>query len=223
MDAPSAKSRYNHTAWFYEPLAAIYSLGKIRASKMHELQYIRADDRVLYAGVGGGEDALQAARKGAMVTCVELSSSMLGKVSDKLERAAVTAELICGDVLRHERTGYYDVVCANYFLNVFKPEVMSQMLDHLLILLKPGGKLLVADFAVPRGNPLFQALHILYYRIANVTYWVLSRSDLHGIYDYAAILPRHGVLLETVVRHPLFWGGPTYFQTVVTHKPPAVA
>jgi Methylase involved in ubiquinone/menaquinone biosynthesis len=218
MDAPTAKSRYNHTAWFYEPLAAVYSLGMIRASKLHELQHIESGTRVLYAGVGGGEDALQAARKGAVVTCVELSSSMLAKVGDKLDRASVSAELICDDVLRHDRSGHYDVICANYFLNVFKPEVMARMLDHLVSLLKPGGKLLVADFAVPRGNAVFRALHVLYYRIANVTYWVLSRSDLHGIYDYAAILPQHGLQVDGVMRHALFPGGPTYFQTVVTQK-----
>lgn len=219
MDSPTAKSRYNHTAWFYEPLAAVYSLGMIRASKLFELQYMQPGDRVLYAGVGGGEDAVRAAAKGAVVTCMDLSSSMLARVENKLDHEGVKAELICGDLLRHDRKGQYDVVCANYFLNVFKPEVMAQMLDHLVSLLKPGGRLLVADFAVPRGSPVYRGLHVLYYRIANVMYWILSRSDLHSIYDYSVILPRHGLELESVVRHPLFPGGPTYFQTVVTRKP----
>jgi demethylmenaquinone methyltransferase/2-methoxy-6-polyprenyl-1,4-benzoquinol methylase len=218
-DSPAAKNNYNHTAWFYEPLAMVYSGGQIRASKMHELQYIQPGDRVLYAGVGGGEDAVHAAKKGAKVTCIDLAPAMLAHVKTKLDRARTQAELICGDLLKHDRVGQYDVVCANYFLNVFTPEVMALMLDHLVSLLRPGGKLLVADFAVPRGNIAFRALHVFYYRIANVMYWAISRNGLHPIYDYAAILPRHGLQLQTIARHALFPGGPTYFQTAIAVKP----
>jgi demethylmenaquinone methyltransferase/2-methoxy-6-polyprenyl-1,4-benzoquinol methylase len=215
----TAKNRYNHTAWFYEPLAAVYSFGKIRASKLHELQYLHAGQRVLYAGVGGGEDAVRAAEIGAQITCIDLAAAMLQRVERKLKDAEVSGELICGDLLQHGRSGYYDVVCANYFLNVFTTEVMQTMLDHLIGLLKPGGLLLVADFAVPQGNPLLRATHTLYYRIANVFYWVISNSDLHSIYDYSATLPRHGLNVREVARHRLFPGGPRYFQTVIAQKP----
>lgn len=219
MTSAAAKNNYNHTAWFYEPLAAVYSMGQIRASKLHELRYMQPGDRVLYAGVGGGEDAVRAAEKGVKVTCIDLAPNMLAKVESKMQRAGARAELICGDLLQHDRTGQYDVVCANYFLNVFTPEVMATMLDHLVTLVKPGGYLLVADFAVPRGNPLFRALHVLYYRIANVLYWAISRNGLHPIYDYGTILPRHGLTLESIARHRLFPGGPSYFQTAVARKP----
>lgn len=217
----TAKNRYNHTAWFYEPTAALYSFGKIRASKLHELQYMQPGQNVLYAGVGGGEDAVRAAEKGAKITCIDLASAMLARVDQKLEDAGVSGELICGDLLLHNRTGHYDVICANYFLNVFTTDVMHKMLDHLISLLKPGGLLLVADFAVPQGNALQRATHAFYYRIANVLYWVISNSDLHPIYDYSAILSRHGLSVSEVARHRLFPGGPRYFQTVIAQKPAA--
>lgn len=216
--AATAKNRYNHTAWFYEPLAALYSFGKIRASKLHELQYMQAGQHVLYAGVGGGEDAVRAAEKGANITCVDLASAMLEQVERKLDDAGVGGELICGDLLQHNRTGHYDVICANYFLNVFTADVMHKVLAHLITLLKPGGMLLVADFAIPQGNVLLRASHAFYYRIANVLYWVISNSDLHPIYDYAAILPSHGLHVREPVRHRLFPGGPRYFQTVIAQK-----
>ena len=130
--------------------------------------------------------------------------------------AGVEAELICGDLLQHE--GQYDVVCANYFLNVFTPDTMALMLDHLIKLLKPGGRLMVADFAVPQGNIVLRALHVFYYRIANVMYWAISRNGLHPIYDYTQILPRHGLSITELTRHRLFPGGPRYFQTVVAQK-----
>lgn len=219
MPSAAARNNYNHTAWFYEPLAAVYSCGQIRASKLYELQFMNPGDRVLYAGVGGGEDAVRAAEKGAKVTCIDLAPNMIAKVETKMQRAGVDAEMIVGDLLAHDRTAQYDVVCANYFLNVFTPAVMATMLDHLVTLVKPGGYLLVADFAVPRGNPLFRALHIAYYRIANVLYWAISRNGLHPIYDYSQVLPAHGLDLVEIKRHALFPGGPTYFQTAVSKKP----
>jgi demethylmenaquinone methyltransferase/2-methoxy-6-polyprenyl-1,4-benzoquinol methylase len=173
---------------------------------------------VLYAGVGGGEDAVRAAKKGAQITCIDLAPAMLARVDQKLADAGVNGELICGDLLLHTRTGHYDVICANYFLNVFTTDVMHKMLDHLISLLKPGGLLLVADFAVPQGNALLRATHAFYYRIANVLYWVISNSDLHPIYDYSAVLSRHGLCVSEVAQHRLFPGGPRYFQTVTAQK-----
>jgi ubiquinone/menaquinone biosynthesis C-methylase UbiE len=215
------KNLYNHTAWFYEPKAALYTFGNISATKLHELQYMQHGENGLYAGVGGGEDAVRAAEKGAKITCIDLASAMLARVDQKLEDAGVSGELICGDLLLHNRTGHYDVICANYFLNVFTTDVMHKMLDHLISLLKPGGLLLVADFAVPQGNALQRATHAFYYRIANVLYWVISNSDLHPIYDYSAILSGHGLSVSEVARHRLFPGGPRYFQTVIAQKPAA--
>ena len=217
-DAPTARSRYNHTAWFYEPLAALYSCCKIRASKFYQIDYMRPGQKVLYAGVGCGEDAIEAARRGMDVTCIDLSSGMLARVEKKRRRAGVALELICGDLMEHTRLGQYDVVCANYFLNVFTPEVMETVLRHLRGLLKPGGRLMIADFAAPQGGLPFRAALVLYYRIANVFYWLLSRSNLHPIYDYAKLVPRFGFQVEKLALHPLFPGGPRFFQTLITRQ-----
>src|SRR5262245_46786191 len=70
--ATATTNNYDRVASLYDILSHVYSGGQIRACKAAQLTHIKPTDRVLYAGVGGGEDALEAARLGASVTVVDL-------------------------------------------------------------------------------------------------------------------------------------------------------
>ena len=215
----TSEYKYNHTAWFYEQLAYVYSAGQIRASKASQLAEINAGDKVLYAGVGTGEDAILAMKKGASVTCIDLSGAMLKRAENRAKRAGVNAEFIRGDLMKHDRTGQYDVICANYFLNVFTESLMKEVLAYLTTLLKPGGKIMIADFSIPRGNWLSRAAHVTYYRIANIFYWILAGNDLHPIYDYPRYLSDIGFGDIDVKRFALLGIGPSWFHSVSGRKP----
>jgi demethylmenaquinone methyltransferase/2-methoxy-6-polyprenyl-1,4-benzoquinol methylase len=216
--ADTARYNYNFTAWFYQQLAAIYSFGQIGASKACQVERMRHTDRVLYAGVGTGEDAILAARKGVELTCVDLSRAMLVRTQRKVARERLRGEFICGDIMRHERPGHYDVVCANFFLNVFHAALMPKVLAHLVTLLKPGGSIMIADFSLPRGNPVSRALHVAYYRIANIFYWALSGNDLHPIYDYPSWFPQFGIEHVDTKTFRLLGIGPAYYHSVFGRK-----
>ena len=71
MPSNSARRSYNIVASFYETSSRWYSFGQIGASKAWQIQHLEMGDRVLYVGAGTGEDALLAARMGAVVTCVD--------------------------------------------------------------------------------------------------------------------------------------------------------
>lgn len=217
-DSAATKNYYNHTAWFYEQLAGAYSLGNIRASKLAETDFISAGDKVLYAGAGGGEAAVAAAEKGAEVTCIDIAPAMLSRIQAKLDAAKLDAELIREDILDHDRTGYYDAICANYFLNVFDDEVMRRIYAHLVTLLRPGGLFMIADFAPARGGPVARVLHFVYYRMANATFWLLTKTPLHQVYDYEGIGAGLGLTHRQTIYHRLFPGGPEYFQTIVMER-----
>src|SRR5205823_2067855 len=103
---------YNRVARIYETLGYIYSGRQIYDAKASQMAEIRPRDRVLYAGVGPGEDALLAARQGARVTCLDLSAAMLRQAESRLAREGLSAEFVQGDVLQHDRLEYYDVVVA---------------------------------------------------------------------------------------------------------------
>lgn len=218
-DAPTARSRYNHTAWFYETMSSFYSRGRIRQAKLAQLPHIAPGDKVLYAGAGAGEDVAEAARKGAEVTCIELAPAMASRIERRLETGGMSAEVIQGDIMDHRRPAHYDAVCANFFLNVFEPPVMEAVMDHLIECLKEGGKMMIADFAPPdtwgRAARSFQRA---YHGYANVLFRILARNPVHPVYDYEALLAARGLQMVDSVGHSLFRGWPPSFQTLVAAR-----
>ena len=144
---------YDRLARLYDAAAHLYSGGQIRALKASQIGELQAGQRILYAGVGDGEDAVLAANRRVTLTLLDLSPLMLERAAGKFQAADAEGclEIICSDVLKHERPGHYDIVVANFFLNVFKEPMMEAVLAHLATMLKPGGKLLIGDFSYPRG------------------------------------------------------------------------
>lgn len=218
----SARGR-SHTkvASIYERLGQVYSGGQIAAAKRSQLWQMRPGDRVLYAGVGAGEDAAEAARLGAALTCLDLSAAMLARVERRLAAAGQSAELICGNAFEHARPGYYDIICANFFLNCLTEPAMRDMLLHLATLVRPGGKLLIADLAVPQGCLLARWFHRAYTRAANVIFWALGLVPLHPIYDYRRYFAAAGLRCAGERSFRLYGVGPVAYEslTAVRHPP----
>lgn len=205
---------YTRVASFYEAVAAIYSGGQIAAAKRAQLREIKSGDRVLYVGVGAGEDAVEAARLGARLTCIDLSSAMLTRLEERFNAAGLSAEIICGNAFDHFRAEGYDVVTANFVLNCLTEPAMRELLGHLARLVRPGGKLLIADLALPQGNVLARWLHRAYSRLANVIFWTAGLVPLHPIYDYRRDLPASGLHLVGGETFHLFGMGPVAFETL---------
>jgi ubiquinone/menaquinone biosynthesis C-methylase UbiE len=209
---------YTAVASIYETLAACYSAGRIAAAKRAQLAEMRPGDQVLYVGVGAGEDAAQAARLGVRLTCIDLSSAMLARLEAKLGDRH--AEIICGNAFDHHRTGYYDVVTANFLLNCLSEPVMNQMLAHLSTLLRPGGKLLIADLALPQGIFLARMAQRAYGRFANLAFRMLGLAPLHAIYDYRRALADCHLRCVRSVSFRLFGFGPVAYETLTAVRTP---
>jgi ubiquinone/menaquinone biosynthesis C-methylase UbiE len=191
---------YNRVARIYEALGYIYSGWQIYNAKASQLAEIRSGDRVLYAGVGPGEDAVLAVRQGAQVTCIDISAGMLRQAADRVSRESLEAEFLHGDVLDHDRREYYDVVIVNFFLNVFAEKDMQNMLCHLATLAKLGGKVLISDFMPPEGSPLARAAQSAYWGVTNLFYCLLRLSAWHPVYDYTRYFNNAGLALQGIRR-----------------------
>ena len=177
---------YDHLAWFYDGLAHVGSLGQIYALKRAQIAEMESGSKALYVGVGSGDDAVLAAKSQARVTVLDLSPRMLDRASRQFNAAGVnhSIEVICADVLTHQRPGYYDVVVANFFLNVFGEVIMQRVLAHLVTLLKPGGKLIIGDYSIPRGSFPRRIIQRGYFYLSTFSFWLARGSTLHPIYDY---------------------------------------
>jgi len=209
---------YASIAGFYDALARFYSRGRIAASKRVQLESIERGDRVLYAGVGRGDDALLAARAGARVTAIDLAAPMLDRLARRLEEEALSCALIQGDVASHATEDPYDVVVANYFLNLFEVARAREMLRHLVGLVKPGGRLLITDFARPEGGRLARVSTELYYRPANWIAWLLGYCALHPILDYAGLVEPMPLRIESTRRWPVFAGANPAYVSVAARR-----
>lgn len=209
----------------YEALSSIYDRfigaatgGQNLATRIAQLEDMKPGDRVLYVGSGAGEDAIAAAAKGVDVTCLDLSAGMIGKARRAFERAGRAGNFICADVMDYVPESLYDAVVANFFLNIFTRPVMEQILSRLVDLIRPGGRLMIADFAPVDGRRLQRVLHRLYYKGSNITFWAMGLCPLHPIYDYTEYYLRHGLTLESKRRFRIFFKGPWVFQTTTAVK-----
>jgi demethylphylloquinol methyltransferase len=190
-----AARSYELISSIYERLNVIFTGGQNLATRLSQIEDMHAGQRVLYVGVGPGEEALEAARRGIKVTCVDLSPSMIEIVRQRFEQAGLSGEFVCADIMEYEPEEPFDVVVSNFFLNIFSRPVMLQMLGRLVSLIRPGGDFVLADFAPPRGNIVLRIRHRLYYAVANSSHWMLGLCALHGIYTYADYYPQLGLKL----------------------------
>lgn len=209
---------YDRAAWFYEKSSKFYSTNQIRASKRFQLKHIQPDQSVLYLGAGAGEDAIMAARAGANVTCIDISQGMLDQVQKKLDRESLSAELICVNAYDHDRIGRYDVVCANYFLNVFRRDDMARMLNHTATFVRDGGKFLIADVALPHGNTVAKAFNLTYLKMAMGTFWMMGLVPWHENYDYPSFFDGAGLKHKHTELFRFAKKGPVLFQSIVATK-----
>lgn len=210
---------YDRAAWFYETSSHIYSTGQIKVAKVSQLRFLQPGQRVLYLGVGAGEDALEAARMGLQVTCIDISQGMLQRLQRKLNRAGLTAELICCNAFDHCRYNHYDAVATNFFLNCFKRPMMQEMMKHAISLVKPGGRFFVADVSPPQGSLPARAFNLAYSKWAMAVFWAMRLVPWHENYDYAAELLQQRMTVDNVSDFRLAKVGPIMFQSVAATKP----
>jgi demethylmenaquinone methyltransferase/2-methoxy-6-polyprenyl-1,4-benzoquinol methylase len=207
---------YGPVAAIYDELAAFYSRGRIGETKRLSCEVLKPGDRVLYPGVGRGEEVLSAVRLGAVVTGVDVSAAMLGRLRAGLEREEMSAELVQADVSTLRPEAPYDVIIANYFLNLFDASRAVAMLDHLADWLRPGGLLVVSDFARPSGGIPSRLVSELYYRPVNGLAWAFGLCALHPILDYSTLLDPEKFRIVSVNRLPVLSGqNPAYVSMVV--------
>lgn len=215
-------ARFDRAAWCYELLCNIYSCWRIPASKRWQIQFLEPGQRVLYVGVGTGDDAILAARKGADVTCVDLSKGMLVRAKRRIEKAGLSATFLQADATKLQPEEPYDVVVANYFLNCFRKQRMREVLAGLVPLVKPHGRFMIADIARPQGNIAYKFFHRSYNNAALFVFWIQGLVPWHRIFDYPAYFDEVGLELKQQQYIRLFPGGPICYHSMIAERVPPV-
>ncbi len=220
----------NHFTWIapiYDVLAQCYSFGQISRSKLSQVAHIKPGHRVLYAGAGNAEDAIAAAVSGAQVTVVELSPNMLERAQRKALEAGVARVIDwqCEDIMAYisaranTEKPKFDVVVANYFLNVFDAETMPKVFDRLLEALANKGRVMVADFAPLSSGKVSRAFQKLYFFAAVSAFRLIAGNAWHPLYDYAALMTSRYLNVEHEQGFRLLGLGPAWYRSTIARKP----
>lgn len=190
----------------YEFTGSLYSLGQIPKCKVAMLDKLKQEDKLLIAGVGHGTEAIAAAKKGVNVTAVDISKTMLKYMQKKIDRANLNKpiQMVNNDILLENHPAEYDMVIANYFLNVFPRDKMFKILTHLTSFVKPGGYMVIGDFVLPKeGGQFYKTFQTAYWYIAATLYWLTADNAVHPIYDYPELLKSLGFDIDEIKYFPM--------------------
>ncbi|MHC4936332.1 MAG: class I SAM-dependent methyltransferase [Planctomycetota bacterium] len=218
--SPTRVHGYDRLVRLYDPLAALWSGGGIGACHRIVADRIQPGERVLFAGAGGGRDAVAAVRRGARASLLDTSPRMLAHARRRLERRAPGAavELRQEDVRDHRPPTPPDVVVACFFLNVFHADEVKALLGRFHGWLSPGGRLLIADFAPLRGSGLHRHLQRLHHDLPMHTFAALTGNARHPIHELGAAVASAG--FTRIERRGVRLGGrgPCWYEVIEAHR-----
>ncbi len=194
------KDRYKFIGPAYDFLSSIYGGESIHNCKraMLEAENVKPGDKILIAGVGHGKDAIRAAELGADVTVVDLSETMLRKFQEAVDKHPdnLTIRQVHSDILKFEEFDQYDMVIANFFLNVFSETMMKEILRHLMKCAKPNAHVVVGDFEYPSGGIINRTLQKAYWYGAVTIFWAVANNAVHNIYNYPEVMKELGLTIK---------------------------
>ena len=186
--------RYRWVGPAYDALAWFFSLNAIHRCRTAMTTSLASEARVLFAGVGHGSDAASALSTGAAVTVVDASATMLERCRTNCagyERLRV----VHSDVLAFEEPQAFDVVFANFFLNVFAAADVDVVAARLCSQVSSGGRLVIGDFRRPQGHALLWLLLQAHWYCAVWFFALIAGNAVHAVHDYPELMAKHGFVV----------------------------
>lgn len=211
------KDGYWLVGFQYEFTGNLYSLGRIPRCKTAMLKHLREGDKVLVAGVGHGTEAIEASRIGVDVTAVDLSETMLKHFRKRIDKERPPKEIrvVHDDIFNIKDTGHYDMVIANFFLNVFSETRVREVANHLGTLVKPGGHFVVGEFVLPEKGWRGIIQKINWY-IAISIYSSTTEAVFHPVWDYAGLVKGSGCEIQAIEYFTI--GGVKLYWSILGRK-----
>jgi ubiquinone/menaquinone biosynthesis C-methylase UbiE len=185
----------------YDRGIRILTLGRLDRVYDRLTSRIQKGQRVLDIGCGTGALTLRAARKGARVRGIDINPQML-KIAQKRidnEGFARNTELCEMGVaeLGSEETESYDVVMSGLCFSELSKDEVNYTLQQIKRLLKPGGRLFIADEVQP-GSRIRRILVRLGELPLQVIAWLFTQTTTHAIKDLPGKVNNAGLRIESI-------------------------
>ncbi len=187
----------------YDWAVKLMTGGRLDKIKDQIAERIGPGDRILDIGCGTGTLAVRCLKKGAYVTGLDSNEFMLEQseknamaagVNDRLTLIQDSVTQLC----KHFQEGSFDVVMSTMALGEFPREYLEYILRDCKRILRPGGRLIIADEVWPE-----RLLPRLLYQAGMVLFWIpqflLLRRALFPISDLRGIIEAGGFEVGEVV------------------------
>lgn len=140
-------NRFNAISPWYDRLAGMIFGDAIMNAQLHLIREIPPDARILILGGGTGEilPALLKDCAKAEVWFIEASSEMIRRAASRVDGCQMV-HFIHGTHRDIPPFIEFDVVIACFFLDLFAPPALKEVIECISMHLKTSGKLLVSDF-----------------------------------------------------------------------------
>lgn len=148
-----------HQARAYELLSSLVFAGSRRRifGRLVELADVRTGDEVLDIGCGPGYLTSLAAQAGSRAVGIDVSEQMIAEANRK--RAGAGCSFLVGKAEALDLPdASFDVVVSSLAIHHIPENARAQAFAEMFRVLRPGGRVLIADFLPPQG---FLARHLV--------------------------------------------------------------
>jgi len=138
----------------YDAGIAKYASGDFAEIRREMLSLVGEGDRVLDVGCGPGTFAVECAKRGAVVEAVDINPEMLYTAELAAKKDGVEDRVAFQQMAATELSfegGSFDVIVFSLSMSELRDVEQRVAINSAFELLRPGGKLIVADEVVPEG------------------------------------------------------------------------
>ncbi len=190
----------------YDRGIRILTLGALE--KLHREiahRYIQPDMRVLEIGCGSGALATEMAKQGAVVVAIDASAGMLAQAKKRIENESlgdsVDLHLMDASMLAETfEPASFDCIVASLVLSEMPLDDQTFLLQNCSKLLKPEGRLLIADEVLPERGWDRLRYHTVHWPLSLLT-WLLTRTTTSPLRDFSFRMESAGFDVNLAASH----------------------
>ncbi len=181
----------------YDRGIRLLTLGHISAIKREIAEErVQPGDRVLEIGCGTGTLAVSMAKRGAHVVGIDVSPAMLAEAQKKVAAEGLQDQIAlhrmdASEIDRHFEEQSFDVIVSTLVFSELNAMEQRYVLAAARRLLKPDGRLILADEVVPAGFWSRLAFYTIRLPLVLVT-WLLTRTTTTALRDIGERLEHAG-------------------------------
>ncbi|WP_051334990.1 corrinoid protein-associated methyltransferase CpaM [Bradyrhizobium sp. Ai1a-2] len=186
----------------YDWAVTVMTFGRLDHIKERIANEVRAGDHVLDIGCGTGTLAVRCLRKSAYVTGIDSSKYMIEQTQRHASEAGLADRLVVvqdsvTQLRKHFGDGSFDLIVSTMVLGEFPREYLSYVMRDCRALLRPGGRLIIADEVLPD-----RLLTRIFYAIGLGLLWIpnflLLRRPLFPIADLPGVIRAGGFQIKSI-------------------------